>query len=275
MIAQPPLALALASLALGGCTLPEGGSERPARRDSIHAVESARYMEALIRRDSVRALRATFSDSALQPLGFQDLDSLMHRVREFGEEHSNMPPGSRRLEFERRFPGALTPFDAWSEWRRIEFGDDETPERLRLLMRGLSGDGSNSATTSSRSSRYQLFTECAPVKLSRFGVTAAFTGTAGVREMAESRLRAARIWGGREDDDGEADPLILHIDYGSTRATFRKEVWDPLSGEFYISEVWTRVLLGADLEAEESQRASTLTDRFILNYLRVNEEACQ
>ena len=107
------------------------------------------------------------------------------------------------------------------------------------------------------------------MKLSRFGVTAAFTGTAGVREMAESRLRAARIWGGREDDDGEADPLILHINYGSTRATFRKEVWDPLSGEFYISEVWTRVLLGTDLEAEESQRASTLTDRFILNYLRV------
>ena len=253
MIAQTPLALALASLALGGCTLPEGGSERLARRDSIHAVKSARYMEALIRRDSVRALRAAFSDSALQPLGFQDLDSLVNRVREFGEEHSNMPPGSRRLEFERRFPGALTPFDAWSEWRRIEFGDDETP---------------------SRSSRYQLFTECAPVKLSRFGVTA-FTGTAGVREMAESCLRAARIWGGREDDDGETDPLILHIDYGSTRATFRKEVWDPLSGEFYISEVWTRVLLGADLEAEESQRASTLTDRFILNYLRVNEEACQ
>ena len=249
MIAQTPLALTLASLALGGCTLPEGGSERLARRDSIHAVESARYMEALIRRDSVRALRAAFSDSALQPLGFQDLDSLVNRVREFGEEHSNMPPGSRRLEFERRFLGALTPLDAWSEWRRIEFGDDETP---------------------SRSSRYQLFTECAPVKLSRFGVM-----TAGVREMAESRLQAARIWGGREDDDGEADPLILHIDYGSTRATFRKEVWDPLSGEFYISEVWTRVLLGADLEAEESQRASTLTDRFILNYLRVNEEACQ
>ena len=55
--------------------------------------------------------------------------------------------------------------------------------------------------------------------------------------MADSRLRAARIWGGREDDDGEADPLVLHIDYGATRATFRKEVWDPLSGEFDISEV--------------------------------------
>ena len=27
------------------------------------------------------------------------------------------------------------------------------------------------------------------------------------------------------------------------------------------------------MEAEASQRASTLTDRFILNYLRVNEEA--
>ena len=54
-----------------------------------------------------------------------------------------------------------------------------------------------------------MFTECAPVKLSRYGVTSAFTGTAGVREMAESRLRAARIWGGREDDDGEADPLVV------------------------------------------------------------------
>ena len=91
----------------------------------------------------------------------------------------------------------------------------------------------------SRSFRYALFTACAPVKLSRFGETGILR-EAGVREMAESRLRAARIWGGHSG--GELSPLVLHIDYGARNATFRKKVWEPLSGEFHIADVWTHSL---------------------------------
>ena len=126
----------------------------------------------------------------------------------------------------------------------------------------------------SRSFRYALFTACAPVKPSRFGETG--TGIlreARVREMAESRLRAARIWGGHSG--GELSPLVLHIDYGARNATFRKKVWEPLSGEFHIADVWTHSLSGWEAEISQRQRASTLIDRFILEYLRVNEGDCR
>ena len=40
---------------------------------------------------------------------------------------------------------------------------------------------------------------------------------AGIPDMAESRLGAARDWGARESDDGETQSLVLHIDSGSRR----------------------------------------------------------
>ena len=87
--------------------------------------------------------------------------------------------------------------------------------------------------------------------------------------MAESRLRAARIWGGYSG--GELSPLVFHIDYGARKMTFRKEVWEPLSGELHIADVWTHSLSGWEAEISQRQRVSTLIDRFILEYLRVNE----
>ena len=68
---------------------------------------------------------------------------------------------------------------------------------------------------------------------------------------------------------------MLYIDYGARNATFRKEVWEPLSGEFHTADVWTHSLSGGEAETDISQRASTLIDRFILEYLRVNEGDCR
>ena len=116
--------------------------------------------------------------------------------------------------------------------------------------------------------------------------------------MAESRMRAARIWDGLEGpndmpseiDDEQPLPLALHIDDEAYEATFRKEVWDPLSGEFHVYATWTydnvrerlRQLLrereGSAQPREQElrrQRASVLIDRFILEYLRANEGYCQ
>ena len=128
----------------------------------------------------------------------------------------------------------------------------------------------------SRCLRYRLFTECAPVMLSRFGATSVvFDVRAEIREMVESRLRAARIWGGPEPDQGVLYPLVLHINYGSRGVAFRKEVWDPLSGEFHATAVWGSSLTGEEVEADPLQGASVLIDRFILRYLRANEGYCQ
>ena len=88
------------------------------------------------------------------------------------------------------------------------------------------------------------------------------------------REHGGRDWGARESDDGETQSLVLHIDSGSRRVVFRKEVWGPLSGEFHVADVWTHSLSREEAETDISQRASTVIDRFILEYLRVNEEAC-
>ena len=64
---------------------------------------------------------------------------------------------------------------------------------------------------------------------------------------------------------------MLYIGYEANQATFSKEVWEPLSGEFHVSDVWTSE---EEAEADILQRASILIDRFILEYMRVNEGYC-
>lgn len=124
---------------------------------------------------------------------------------------------------------------------------------------------------------FQLFTECAPVKLAylTFGPTAFYADS---RRMAESRLRAARIWGGNASDFRQ--PFTLQIDLSATQTSFYKEVWDPLSGAFRVIEAWesnSRILQPVTSQTEAAlvmQRVSILLDDFILLYLRVNEGYC-
>ena len=111
---------------------------------------------------------------------------------------------------------------------------------------------------------FRLFTECAPVKLLAWGTP--------TETMAESRLRAARIWGGEADPfPSIGQPLVLEI--RDTRATLSKQVWDPLSGRVGVIETWEYSSFGMAPE-DEMQSASFLIDRFILEYLRVNEGSC-
>ena len=248
--------LALASLALASCGLEPVTEESPEiraeleRRDSIRAAVGARYEAALARRDSVLALRAAFSDSVLQRLGLGTLDSLLFRAELVEElerrraERSGAPGDSIRTEFERRFsPGALAAIEAYRAWERIDWDGAASPY-----------------------ARFQLFTECAPVKLAARGSVELADG---VREMAESRLRAAGIWGGLETEEYSV-PLMLAFSTFGGALTFSKEVWDPLSGEFLEDEVWE----SSQPAADELQSASILVDRFILAYLRVNEGYC-
>ena len=86
-------------------------------------------------------------------------------------------------------------------------GEPQNPYRAELERRQTMEFEELREGYASRSFRYALFTACAPVKLSRFGETGTgIVREAGVREMAESRLRAARIWGGQEPDSGESSP---------------------------------------------------------------------
>ena len=97
--------------------------------------------------------------------------------------------------------------------------------------------------------------------------------------MAESRLRAARIWSSRPD----LSTPVFDIEADGGIASLSKEVWDPASGEFSTVETWTLYAFevgGTRLSFPvDRTRAAVLmnafVDRFILDYLRVNEEACQ
>ena len=226
-------------------------------------------MEAVARRDSVSALRTSLRarrDSLTAKMEALNQEADTAAMLEMAEaEGLDLADSATALGFLREYYLEET---------------EDIGEKFEELREGYA----------SRSFRYALFTACAPVKLSRFGETGTgIVREAGVREMAESRLRAARIWGGQEPENGELSPLVLHIDYGARNATFRKEVWEPLSGEFHTADVWTYSPHTNPFRVEKerrqnpyrsrktdiSQRASTLIDRFILEYLRINEGDCR
>ena len=257
-------ALTFFGVAFGSCQ-PEAANVERIRRleleNNIETTAGGRYLEAVARRDSVSALRAS-----LRARG----DSLTAKMEALNQEADT----AAMLEMAEVEGLDLTGADSAAA---LGFLREYYSEMTATLEEAAELDGEFEELRegdASRSFRYALFTACAPVKLSRFGETGILR-EAGVREMAESRLRAARIGGGQEPDNGELSPLALHIDYGARNATFRKEVWEPLSGEFHIADVWTHSLSGGEAETDISQRASTLIDRFILEYLRVNEGDCR
>ena len=258
-------ALIFFGVAFGSCQ-PEAANVERIRRleleNDIETTAGGRYLEAVARRDSVSALRTSLRarrDSLTAKMEALNQEADTAAMLEMDEaEGLDLADSATALGFLREYYPEMT-------------ATLEETEDLGGKFEELRED------FASRSFRYALFTACAPVKLSRFGETGTgIVREAGVREMAESRLRAARIWGGQEPDSGgELSPLVLHIDYGARKMTFRKEVWEPLSGEFHIADVWTHSLSGWEAEISQRQRVSTLIDRFILEYLRVNEGDCR
>ena len=281
------------AFALGSCAPATPEEERPAG-GSPSPVGRRSYAEARASRDSLSALRVSLRDSSYaldERLAFLEADSARARVREAFEADGRDVADSAavRTFFREHIPEVAAVLD----------GMEELGREIENVTEG----------EASRSIRYRLFTECASVKLSLAGEDEIDAGSVGVvgdavvMEMAESRMRAARIWGGWvepddmpwEIDDEQPLPLVLHIDDEAWEATFRKEVWDPLSGEFHVYSTWTsyssdprerlRQLLADATDAREGsiqlreqglrQRFSVLIDRFILEYLRANQGYCQ
>ena len=193
-------ALTFFGVAFGSCQ-PEAANVERIRRleleNDIETTAGGRYLEAVARRDSVSALRTSLRarrDSLTAKMEALNQEADTAAMLEMAEaEGLDLADSATALGFLREYYPEMTATLEETEDLGGKF------EELR------EGDAS-------RSFRYALFTACAPVKLSRFGETGILR-EAGVREMAESRLRAARIWGGQEPDNGELSPLVLYIDY--------------------------------------------------------------
>ena len=142
-----------------------------------------------------------------------------------------------------------------------------------------------------RDDRFALFTECAPVTLAIawFGpVLDMEVGDTEHRTMAEARLRAAGIW--HDTDVHALKPLELGTTANGSMAWFVKEVRDPISGETQIMRTWELhswelepprlpvspldIIDDPSLRTDARDLMSALTDRFISEYLRVNDPAC-
>ena len=128
--------------------------------------------------------------------------------------------------------------------------------------------------------RFQLWNDCGPMKLvvEPLPQTAADIGLTreAITTAVRSRLRAAHLY------DADAMPF-LYVNVSVTGRAFQigvdygKLVIDLASGEYYQAATWATGSLGT--HGGDSNyilsAVSQYTDKFIDEYLRVNEDACK
>ena len=136
-----------------------------------------------------------------------------------------------------------------------------------------------------RVERFRLFNECQPMDLS---VVVQITGqdspmlpkltltTEQVQTVAEARLRSARLYDPEKLNDlriaVQALGRAFHISFA-----FRKMVQDVVSKESWWTTTWENASLGThDGDANFIlSSVSQQMDEFLVDYLRVNEDACE
>ena len=127
--------------------------------------------------------------------------------------------------------------------------------------------------------RFELFADCEPMDLliENLPEDAAEIGLTedSIRAAAESRLRSARLY-------SEASSQYLYINVNvvgaaySARLQYEKFVFDPLSGFSSMATTWNNGSTGTYgrdsgfILSDVSQHL----DRFLVEFLRVNEAAC-
>ena len=141
--------------------------------------------------------------------------------------------------------------------------------------------------------RFNLFTNCAPVRLAvyvqnRNRESAIKSTKEAIESAVESRLRSARIYEKRKTGNymlivnlivlpavsrsGFRSGVAFSLDF-----SFHKDLFDPASGLETSAATWDTNILA--IEGERPTEAilavvRTLMDQFVVDYLRVNEQAC-
>ena len=151
-----------------------------------------------------------------------------------------------------------------------------------VLLAAAVWPGYATAQDVSGSDRFKFFNECRPMDLvvedydddddaEAIGLT-----VARIRTLAESRLRAARLY-----DADAATWLYVNVNVEargfSLSVEYKKLLYDAVSGE--TSYATTGEIGGAGSHGGDAgfilQGLSEYLDGFILDYLRVNESACK
>lgn len=158
---------------------------------------------------------------------------------------------------------------------------------LSALALSLPASGARGATveeSKNRIARFELFVDCLPMRLlvenlpadaSKIGLT-----KEAIRAAAESRLRAARLY--RSILSAPYHHLYINVNVvgqsHSIRLDFRKDVYDPLSGNTGFAITWNTSGAGTHGGSGANFILSTISqymDEFLVEFLRVNEKACE
>ena len=128
--------------------------------------------------------------------------------------------------------------------------------------------------------RFKLFNECGPMDLFVEHYEDADWADIGltvdrIQTMAESRLRVARLY-----DATAGTNLYVKVNVASRGFSldvdYRKVLYDPVSDDSFFATTWN--IGGAGTHSGDAgfilQGLSEYLDSFILEYLRVNEDAC-
>ena len=136
-------------------------------------------------------------------------------------------------------------------------------------------------TFEKRFERFQLFSDCSPMQLvidtldsneKKIGLT-----DEAIQAAVESRLRSARLY-----TSDKLKPFFyvkVHVigNAFSIRLFYYKSVYDPLSGNSDYAPTWNSGVTGTHSGKPGYIRSqiSESMDRFLLEFLRVNENACE
>ena len=136
-------------------------------------------------------------------------------------------------------------------------------------------------TVEERLGRFELFDDCKPMFLLVEGLSpgALEIGLTvdALQAAVESRLRAARLY----DSESSAPYLYVNVhvvgDAHHIKLEYRKWVYDPLSDLNGVASTWH--IGGTGTHSGEAGYVLSLVsqrmDQFILEFLRVNDEACE
>ena len=161
---------------------------------------------------------------------------------------------------------------------------------LSALALSLPASGARGATvgatveeSKNRIARFKLFADCRPMYLvveslsphaSKIGLT-----KEAIRAAAESRLRSARLY--RSTLSAPYHHLYINVNVDgrglSISLRFKKIVHDPLSGNTGVATTWNTG--GAGTHGGNANYILSLLsqymDEFLVEFLRVNEKACE
>lgn len=132
---------------------------------------------------------------------------------------------------------------------------------------------------------FELFNECRPVRVftRTQDLEAFYTPLASmdgrIRTMAERRLRAARIYDGAPNASGLLVVEVSRFDDSHlVTVAFARTVFEPVNGSWGTATTWRATDLRWRFPSYTSDSAMQVVsdgiDKFILEYLRVNESAC-